>query len=351
MRQTVGRTLPLLLLFGLIGGVGVGLAAGEGFPLELLRAADPIWLGVAVALAFVPWIGDTVRLRIWSTALGYPLAAGRALRVVVGTEVGSALTPTAVGGLPVKVALLAREGVPAPVGMSLAGVKAVEDAIFFAVFLPLALAWMGPGPLAHVREIVSEIVAPLRESPGGTPSAVVILWLLGLGILIVLLGLGVARLLRDPRATGSRLRLPRIRTFRVTARLRASGWRGHLMTSLQLGRKIAGRRLAMSFGWTAIQWSCRYSALTALAMGLGLSVDPVLFWFLQWFLFTAMTLIPTPGGSGGAEVAFALVYGPLLPSATVGWLVVGWRLVTFHLLLAAGALTFFLLRGRSGGSV
>lgn len=95
-----------------------------------------------------------------------------------------------------------------------------------------------------------------------------------------------------------------------------------------------------SFGATAIQWICRYSAVTALVWALGIPVDPVLFWLLQWLVFTSMTLVRTPGAAGGAEAIFALVYGPLLPAAAVRWLVVGWRGVTFYLQLLAGALVF-----------
>ena len=104
--------------------------------------------------------------------------------------------------------------------------------------------------------------------------------------------------------------------------------------------------MALSFGCTTVQWLSRHSVITVLVWSLGIPADPGLFWLLQWVVFTTMTLVPTPGAAGGAEAIFALVFGPLLPPSAVGWLVMGWRLLTFYILLLAGALAFSWLEAR-----
>src|SRR4051812_17267936 len=93
---------------------------------------------------------------------------------------------------------------------------------------------------------------------------------------------------------------------------------------------------------TAVQWSCRYSVVTALAYFLAPQkhVDPVLFFLLQWVVFTALNFVPTPGASGGAEAAFVLVYSALLPESVIGIATAGWRFLTFYVQLALGSVIF-----------
>jgi glycosyltransferase 2 family protein len=66
----------------------------------------------------------------------------------------------------------------------------------------------------------------------------------------------------------------------------------------------------------------------------------VLFFFLQWVVFTALNFVPTPGASGGAEAAFVLVYSALLPASVIGIATAGWRFLTFYVQLALGSVIF-----------
>ncbi len=334
--RNLRRTLPWLLLLGVAGGVAVSLLGTHAFHLDLFRGEiSPGFLVLAVVLAFFPWFADSLRLRLWASVVGATLSGASALRVVVGTELGSAATPTAVGGLPVKVALLAESGLPAQRGFALALLKSLEDAVFFLLALPLVLLFLGPARPAHLNELAASWSGWVRGSlfESGWP----VLGAAALGL--VLVGLVVGAVARRRRAGGGGRRLRRW----VEGRRRFRDF--HATWSLMAG---APRPLAaLSFGLTALQWGARYSALTALVWGLGIPVDPLLFWLLQWVVFTSMTLVPTPGGSGGAEVIFALVYGPLLPPTAVGWLVLGWRTLTFHLLLVAGSAVFALLQWRA----
>jgi uncharacterized protein (TIRG00374 family) len=104
-------------------------------------------------------------------------------------------------------------------------------------------------------------------------------------------------------------------------------------------------RFALTFVITAVQWASRYSVVTALAYFLAPErhVDPVLFFLLQWVIFTAMNFVPTPGASGGAEAAFVLVYSALLPARVIGIATAGWRLLTFYFQLTLGSILFTLL--------
>jgi uncharacterized membrane protein YbhN (UPF0104 family) len=72
----------------------------------------------------------------------------------------------------------------------------------------------------------------------------------------------------------------------------------------------------------------------------------VLFWVLQWVVFTIMSFIPTPGATGGAELGFTAVYAALLPAGTIGIATAGWRMFTFYVPVMLAALIFPLLASR-----
>ncbi|MGH7447228.1 MAG: lysylphosphatidylglycerol synthase domain-containing protein, partial [Longimicrobiales bacterium] len=99
----------------------------------------------------------------------------------------------------------------------------------------------------------------------------------------------------------------------------------------------------LTLTFTAAHWIARYSVISALALFLGIPFDPVLFWLLQWIVFTLMSFVPTPGATGGAEVAFTAVYATLLPSGFIGLATAAWRIFTFYVPVALAALVFPLL--------
>ena len=103
---------------------------------------------------------------------------------------------------------------------------------------------------------------------------------------------------------------------RTRRRLR-NGWRDARGVFLLIARR-GKARFALSLSLTAVQWSARYSVISALVAFLGAPMQPVLFWLLQWVVFTLMSFIPTPGAAGGAEAAFYFIYAPFLPHRIIG---------------------------------
>jgi uncharacterized protein (TIRG00374 family) len=203
----------------------------------------------------------------------------------------------------------------------------VEDAVFFAAALPVAVVWSAGWRLPAVSlgaEVLSTQLLVVLAVAAGLAAAA---WLVA------------ARLRAWPRR-----RPPRFGRLRVRVR---RGLREARAVLSRIGRR--GKRLfALTLLFTAAHWGARYSVVSVLAAYLGMPFDPVLFWLLQWVVFTLMSFVPTPGAAGGAEAAFAAVYGPLLPGGSIGLVTAAWRLLTFYLPVAVAALAFPLLgRGRA----
>jgi uncharacterized protein (TIRG00374 family) len=102
---------------------------------------------------------------------------------------------------------------------------------------------------------------------------------------------------------------------------------------------------------TTIQWICRYSVVTLVLMSLGIAVQPVLFMALQVIVFALMTFVPTPGGAGGAEAMFSILYHSLVPEGAIGAVTTCWRFLTFYFLLLLASLLFLLFNMHQGAAI
>ncbi len=315
------RLAALLVPLGVAGNVALTLLTTDRHILEATATLPLGPLAVALALALVPWAMNTFRLQLWASFVGHPIGFVDGLRIYLGGLLGSAVTPTASGGGALKWALLARQGVPAGAAGTLLLVEAVENAVFMAVALPLALVVTAASEVPGLREAVVTAaggVAPVVLSAAAVLGALgTLAWVAARGVL----GRGARRLVARVRA---RARRP-VRDARRVGALVATHGKGRLA----LGVTLAG-----------IQWTARYSVATALLAFLGVPISAVLSWALQWATFTLMNAIPTPGAAGGAEAVFAVLYSPFVPTEVLGLATAGWRLILFYAPLAIAALVY-----------
>jgi hypothetical protein len=285
------------------------------------------YLLLALALGLAPWVTNATRMWLWARFMGVPLGWRDHLGVTLGGELASSVVPTSSGNEVMRWGIFVQKGVPQGKAISIVTLGWLQDSLFFVLAIPAAVVVSRAWELPVLRSIG-------HQARG---RAAVIL------VAAVTLLLAV-RLLWGAVLIGGLGRPVRRRALRGTARVRR-----RLARTLADVREV--RRLVVARGkglflltWllTALQWSCRYSVVTALAYFLApeARVDPVLFFLLQWVVFTALNFVPTPGASGGAEAAFVLVYSALLPEAVIGIATAGWRFLTFYVQLALGSLIF-----------
>jgi uncharacterized protein (TIRG00374 family) len=296
--------------------------------LQSLDALPRTYLLAALALTLVPWITGSLRLLVWSRFLGHRVPPIELLRMTLVVDLGSAVSPTAIGGEAFRWGMLVRHGVKPGQAAALALMPKFEDAVFFALALPTAVVWTAAWRLP----VVASSTRLLSEN---------VLTVLGIAALITgiawILGRGALR-----GHAGGRARALGLRVWgRTRRRLRRALHDARAAFALIMDRGKA--RFALTLTLTALHWIARYSVITALALFLGVPFDPVLFWLLQWVVFTMMSFVPTPGAAGGAEVAFTAVYATLLPSGFIGLATAAWRLFTFYVPVGLAALLFPLL--------
>jgi glycosyltransferase 2 family protein len=203
----------------------------------------------------------------------------------------------------------------------------LEDFLFFGTAIPTAIVVSGAWRLPLIRALG-------RELRGKAVVVALVAGFIVFAAWAVWKAVVIGRLGERPRRRGMRW------TAKLRRRLRKT-WQDYREVQRMVLRR--GKRFfALTFLITAVQWTSRYSVVTALAYFLAPErrVDPVLFFLLQWVIFTAMNFVPTPGASGGAEAAFVLVYSALLPARVIGIATAGWRLLTFYFQLTLGSILF-----------
>jgi glycosyltransferase 2 family protein len=330
--QKLFRTALIVIPIGVLGNVIVSFMATDRTVLATLHELPRGYLLLAVLLGLVPWVTNTLRMMLWTDLLGHRIRFRDGLQITLAVDLGAAISPTAVGGGFLKWAMLVQRGIKPGAAVSVTTLPSIEDGVFFAIALPLAIVWTSAWDLPVFRMIGAQLQ---------THSAPVVF----LAALILLL-LWVAARLALGGVAGSRVRRRGLSlTARIRRRLREA-WldaRGVYLLILQQGKW----RFAVSLSLTAVQWGARYSVISALIAFLGAPVQPVLFWLFQWVVFTLMTFVPTPGALGGAEAAFFLIYSGFLPAEIIGLATAGWRFLTFYFQLAVAAVLFTLLQWRA----
>jgi uncharacterized protein (TIRG00374 family) len=243
----------------------------------------------------------------------------------VATDIGAALTPSTIGGSYAKLGILTTYGFSPGEATLVTLLGTIEDAGFFAIALPLSLvitgAWDDPG----VKQL-------LRNFGSYWP------WFLAIGA-VVILAYALLVSWRRNKSTAV-LAAPENASRSIFSRLRAK-WReykGQFASASKFVREKHRRTFLACILFSGIGWTCRYSVITLLVLGLGYPADLVLFFFLQWVVFTLMGLFPTPGAVGGAEISFALIFRGFVPSGAIPIITGAWRFLTFYLIMIVGAL-------------
>jgi glycosyltransferase 2 family protein len=292
------------------------------------RLVAPGLLLVAAAIAFVPMLANSLRFALWGRFLGVGLGFRGGLKVVTGTMVTNSITPSAAGGMPIKMLFLINEGVPARRAATLISLQTAEDTLVMTSLAALCLTLSG-----------FQLVDFLGRQPGLINEIETDLALLAgiLGGVVALVAAMTAALAAGLMGAG-----PRARAAALLARARDFG--GHVVSDW-LGVMRRGKGMALvNLALALAQWLARFSMAGIVLAAFGQDWHPALYWLLQYLVQSISSVVPTPGGAGGAEAGFLLLFAPFVAAGVLVAAMSTWRLIFFYLPLAGAALVFFLLQ-------
>ena len=246
------------------------------------------------------------------------------LNVVLLWEFASAITPSVIGGSPIAIYLMKREGMTLGRSVSTVLATSLMDEFFYVLVVPLFIIIIGmdafiPGGLSATAEM------GLR-----------VMFFTGYGIHCAITILILFVLFIAPSATRNLLlhifRLPGLKRWSLKVEKVTQEW---MLASESFKGATRGMWLK-TLGVTCVSWTARFLILNAVLYIFFDSVQNLEVFARQLSLWIAMLVSPTPGASGIAEFS--------LPVFMQGVAVVGgatvlvWRLLTYFIYLIIGSL-------------
>lgn len=323
-RRAIRRGAAVALMTGAAALAALAIMVGNGdSPIRTLTMVDPAYLAVAGALTLGSWWLRVARNQLLLAALGRPVGTGRMLRYFLASAFVSHVTPTSTGGVPVFVYLLTREGLTAGQAAAVAVIDSGLVAVWLLAGWPVALALEGLLGPATGAGLTAAVLGALALVSG------LLLWSLarprGLAALLLRVGRAAQRSCGPGQRPGVRRAF--LRLARETLRF------GRALRFFVLKRPWT---LAGAVVLTGIYWAGYLSIAWAVVRGLGGRPDWTPLALRQLAFNLAQVFIPTPGGSGGAELLMGYLLRGFVPASRLAVAVAVWRLYTFYASLAVG---------------
>jgi hypothetical protein len=330
-RHILARSLLMRLLIILSLGLLISIAYSaftvDSAALSAFSQFPATCILVLAGMLILPWLADTLRLQIWLRFLGKRERFTEVFRMTLASEMASALVPAAIGGTGTRLGWFITRGIAPGVASSVMLLTTLEDIIFFALALPTALLLSSEAQAGISLNKLWDMLQAHRltgiQGIGLFLAGMTAIGLVGWLLWKVMPMRLKARLVKLNDKIKQQIVLAKQTLRLMVAR---GGWRFFITVSL-----------------SGLHWACRFSMLTVLLVGLHQYVDPFNFFASQWLVFMLMKLFPSPGGTGGAELAFLALYHSLLPENLLGLLVGAWRVLTFTLPVGLATLIFLAL--------
>ncbi|MFZ3134852.1 MAG: flippase-like domain-containing protein [Methanothrix sp.] len=280
---------------------------------ELLSRVNGWFLLLAVALHVFSWMLYALRLKLLASMAGHEITLPLSFRCTLASNFLAAITPSSAGGEPLRIKVLADDGMSYGAATAVVISERLLDSIFFLTSLALFL-------------MVSGFFAGFGLKVGAIFLVFLLAFLAFLRQLIIR-PKRVARLMEwIKKKTGNRAIVLTIE--REIWLFRDAG--------IQLAKETM-RCLPVLVVMTALIWLSDFLVPSALLAGM--AQDPsILLSVTSQNILAIVSLLPlTPGASGIAELGMSYLYSTFVSPALLLPLIVLWRLITYFLNIVVGA--------------
>ena len=329
--------VSLFVVLSVLGFMVVFFLFTDTVPLEeMVGRLDVRFLGLCVvAVPLVDWMVAGLRMWLFTTVVcsGIPYNAC-VKNCAVGSFMGAA-TPSQTGGGLAQVYVLVKEGATSGQAVSVLYLTFLSTLVFYALAGVVLWGLHAAGRLPDV----------------GASSQFALVAILFVGMAV----LGFAAMLK-PQKTQAGLELL---VNRLQSRKRLGPWAAKIKGPLDewsAAMQLMARRYRMRFVFsipiTVVVFFNKYFTAYLAARALGLDTGLVELMVLQMFLHILLYFFPTPGGSGAAEVASAVVMQSLIPSALLPAYTLLWRTsIMYFPVLIGGIILIRYIRKSTGSDV
>jgi len=328
--------LPTVLGFGMVGFFIYRDFHKIDFTVFEFSYYSVLFIGLAFLMMFFRDFGYVLRLRILSSG---ELTWRKCIRIVLLWELGSAVTPSAIGGTALATVFIWKEGVHIGKSTSIVVATSFLDELYFSLMFPLVLFLfskaeifhvLGSAELAHRFFVFAMIGFGMKFS-----------WAMLMGYSIFI----------NPKFFASLI--SGIFKWKLLKRWKngAEEMAKNFETSNREFKTKSFKFWLKAFLTSFLSWTSRYWVLNFLLLALYYSLkfdvyahfmslqDHFLIFAKQLVMWIMMLVMPTPGGSGFVETIFNSYMAEFVPVAGfVFVMALIWRLVTYYPYLFIGSI-------------
>ena len=302
--------------------------------IKVVREIRPGYILAAFGIHILSFVIWGLRIRAMTSALGHKISLRRSYEIVVSGTFIAALTPSSIGGEPLRILLLTQDKMPIGRASAVILGERILDAVLMLLVVPFSL-YLFRGMLLDSR---LDVVIVLGEFLSVVSLALVLYALLRPHYVKLainnLVGWMIKRL--SGRKIGGKL-------YRLSESIDREIDEFHESIHLFSTEGRAG--LFYGIIYTVIYWIVDFSSLPVVLMGLNQPPSVLTCFAAQALLLIVIVAPLTPGSSGVAEFAATYLFSVFMPANIIGIAVVAWRSLTFYTnILVGGIVSFKLLK-------
>ncbi len=285
---------------------------------------------LAGILTVVFWLFRALKLQVLIRAMNGEIKLKNIFGIYLASAFVSHVTPSSFGGLPFQIYFLHKEGLPLGKTTALSVLDSMLTIIFFMISTPFLLViWGGQLHLGPKIQSVFYLT-------------IILLTIFILVSLVLIFNTGRAKVFLNwlvSRRLAKSL-------FKDKSLLKFISFLEREIDFFNEGIRILSgswQNMSLAIIYTILYWVFYLSLAPVLLVGLGvkIAIPPII--IAQLVFNFIQPVIPTPGGSGGAELGFAYLFKFMVPGNLLGVFVVIWRFFMFYLSLIIGSIYFVLI--------
>ena len=324
----IRKWLILSLTVSIIAIIAILILTVNEETMGSLVKIRPEYLLLAVGVRALCWVAMGARIKILSKVVGCKISLLQSIKIVLPGTFAAGVTPSYVGGEPVRIYLLSKKG------LSIGDAAAVDlggmilNGLVLGVMLPFA--WFIFRDVIRPNFMLSSVFVFI---------GILFSFAWGFGVYGMIYPEQIKRLLerlgRSKLVSGITFGRSGQMVSRIV--LEIDNFRNGLLRFVREGRK----ELLLGILWTMAYWLFLISLPSIIL--LGMNMDPM--WIpsmaAQVILMIIVMIPIAPGGSGIAEIGAASFYSVVLPAdglQVLGVFVVIWRFVEHYIPLLIGGL-------------
>jgi len=326
-QKKIKRGIILSVTVSIMAIIVVMLLSDSELSLRTFSRIDSNYFLLAAVITISIWVLRTLKIQTLVRAMNGDIGFVDVFRINMASLFIAHVTPSSVGGFPFQIYLLHRKDLPLGKSTAISMLDGILNIFLFIILIPLFVFFWG----AQIN-----LGADIRRF---IYLGVFLMVLLIVIVLFLIFHVEKARKFLNWLISRRFLR----RFFKEKSLKKAAVFIERELEYFHEGFRILSRsrrNMLLVIIFNLLYWAFYFSLAPILLIGLGVN-PPVFSVIIAQLLFNIIQpLIPTPGGSGGAELGFAYLFQFMIPGQLLGVFVVLWRFFMFYASLAVGGLFF-----------